>query len=178
MSCRLGSGSSWPACSAGSRGGRRAGHAPPRPTRGSRPTRARKAAEDAAAAAARSAAAEERSATAHEKHAQLAQDHAAAEEQAPWRVTRPGKQDFRLVNLTATRKYDVVVTGEPTGRVAGAFRASGAATPNRFAVIDGRDTVELDLFVALQTQDRSVTVSWRPTADYTGQPWTQRCGLP
>lgn len=142
-----------------------------------RADRAAKAAEDAAAAAARSAAAEERSAAAHETQAQLAQNQADAEEQAPWRVSRPGNQDFRLVNLTPTRKYDVAVTGEPAGRAPGMFRPGGGGA-NHFDFVDGRDTVELDLFVALQTQDRSVTISWRPTPDHTGDPWTQRCGLP
>ena len=140
--------------------------------------RATKAAEDAAAAADRSAAAEERSATAHETQAQLAQDQADAAERFPWNVTRPGGQDFRLVNLTNTRKYDVDVTGEPVrGKHAGVFRP-GAGGGNYFDVVDGRETKELDLFVALQTVDRSVTVSWRPIADYTGDPWTQRIGLP
>ncbi|KLO32019.1 hypothetical protein ABH37_11090 [Mycobacterium haemophilum] len=47
-----------------------------------------------------------------------------------------------------------------------------------FDVVDGCETVELDLFVAMQTQDRRVAVSWRPTPDRTGDPWTQRLGLP
>ena len=45
-------------------------------------------------------------------------------------------------------------------------------------MVDGAETVELDLFVAAQTQERFVMVSWRPTRDYTGEPWTQRIGLP
>ena len=31
---------------------------------------------------------------------------------------------------------------------------------------------------AIGVRDRSVTVSWRPTPDHTGEPWTQRVGLP
>ena len=90
---------------------------------------------------------------------------------------RPGQQDFRLVNQTNTRKYDVAVTGEPVrGSARGVFRP-GRGGGNHFDVVDGRETKELDLFVALQTQDRSVTVSWRPTPDHTGDPWTQRIGL-
>lgn len=139
--------------------------------------RATKAAEDAVAAAERSAAAEERSATAQETQARLAQDQATADEQAPWRVTRHGQMDFRLVNRTKTRKYEVVVNGEPARTPPGVFRP-GSGRANQFAVVDGSDTVELDLFVAMQTRDRSVTVSWRPTPDHTGDPWTQRCGLP
>ena len=49
---------------------------------------------------------------------------------------------------------------------------------NQFDVVDGREIKPLDLFVHLNTQDRSVTVSWRPTTDHTGDPWTQRIGLP
>lgn len=75
--------------------------------------RATTAAENAAAAAARSAAAEERSATAQETQAQLAQDHADEAQRFPWDIERPGKQDFRLVNRTKTRKYNLAVTGEP-----------------------------------------------------------------
>jgi hypothetical protein len=83
-----------------------------------------------------------------------------------------------LVNLTKTRKFDVAVIGEPVrGSSSRTFRPGGGRGI-RFDVVDGRETKKLDLFVALQTQDRSVTVSWRPTVDYTGEPWTQRCGLP
>lgn len=133
-----------------------------------RADRATAAAENAAAAADRSAAAAERWASAHEVQTALLQAAADAAERAPWRLVRPGDQDFRLVNLTNNPKYEVGVTGEP---------ARGMGT-NGFDVVDGRETVELDLFVALQTQDRRVTVSWRPTPDHTGDPWTQRVGLP
>jgi hypothetical protein len=143
-----------------------------------RADRATTAAESAAAAADRSAAAAERWATAHEAQTALLQEAAGAAERAPWRVDRRGGQDFRLVNLTTTRKYDVTVTGEPVRGSASATFRPGGGRGIRFGVVDGRETKELDLFVALQTQDRSVTVSWRPTTDYTGDPWTQRCGLP
>ena len=139
--------------------------------------RATEAAEDAAAAADRSAAAAERSAAAHEAHTALLQDAAEQVERFPWDIKRQGdSMDFRLVNLTNTRKYEVVVTGEPAGRPAGVFRPGGGGG-NRFDVVDGRQRVELDLFVALQTVDRTVTVSWRPTRDHTGEPWTQRIDL-
>jgi hypothetical protein len=85
--------------------------------------------------------------------------------------------DYRLVNLTNARKYEVVVSGEPARRPEGAFRPGGGRS-NSFALVDGRDRVELDLFLALQTTDRAVTVSWRPTPDHTGDSWTQRIGLP
>ncbi|WP_142282268.1 hypothetical protein [Mycobacterium sp. IEC1808] len=133
-----------------------------------RADRATTAAENAAAAADRSAAAAERWASAHEAQTALLQDAADAAERAPWRMVRPRDQDFRLVNNTDTQKYEVDVTGEP---------ARGMGN-NHFDVVDGRETVELDLFVAAQTQDRRVTVSWRPTPDHTGDPWTQRLGLP
>jgi hypothetical protein len=114
----------------------------------------------------------------HETHTALLQDAADQAERFPWRINRPGGQDFRLVNLTNTRKYDVDVTGEPVrGGRSQTFRAGGGGT-NHFDVVDGRETVELDLFVAAQTRDRRVTVSWRPTPDHTGEPWTQRVGLP
>jgi hypothetical protein len=135
------------------------------------------AAGNAADAADRSLAAPERSATTHETQAQLAQDQADAAERFPWRIERRVGQDFRLINLTSTRKYDVGVTGEPVrGKGSGVFRAGGGRG-NRFDVVDGRETVELDLFIAMQTVDRSVTVSWRPTPDHTGDSWTQRIGL-
>jgi hypothetical protein len=148
-------------------------------TEAERAERATKAAENAAAAADRSAGAAERSAAAQETHTALLQDAADAAERAPWGVDRAGdSMDFRLVNLTTTRKYEVVVTGEPVrGANAGAFRMGGGRS-NSFAVVDGRDRVELDLFIALQTMDRAVTVSWRPTPDHTGDSWTQRIGLP
>jgi hypothetical protein len=130
--------------------------------------RATAAAEDAAAAASRSAAAAERSATAHETQTALLQEAADAAERAPWRIERRDSADWRLINLANTRKYDVGVTGEPV-------RPGGT---NHFDVIDGRETMELDLFVVWQTLDRRVTVSWRPTPDHTGDPWTQRVGLP
>lgn len=138
--------------------------------------RATKAAEDAATAAGRFADAAERSATANEKQAQLLQDQADAAERSPWNVQRASGQDFRLVNLTNTRKYNVAVTGEPARRPAGVFRPGGGGS-NRFDVVDARQTVKLDLFIAMQTLDLSVTVSWHPTPDFTGDPWTQRIGL-
>ncbi len=87
---------------------------------------------------------------------------------APWRIERRGGADWQLVNLTNTRKYDMRVSGEPV-------RARGT---NHFDVVDGRETVGIDLFVAWQTRDRRVTVSRRPTPDHTGDPWTQSIGLP
>jgi hypothetical protein len=132
--------------------------------------RATTAAENAAAAADRSAQAAERSATAHETHTALLQEAADAAERAPWEIERRDSADWRLINLTNTRKYDVDVTGEPVRRPKG--------TAIHFDYVDPRETVELDLFVALQTRDRRVTVSWRPTPDHTGDPWTQRVGLP
>jgi hypothetical protein len=80
---------------------------------------------------------------AHEAQAQLAQDRADATELFPWRIDRTDRQHFRLVNLTHTRKYDVVVTGEPAGRAPGVFRPGGGRG-NRLEVIDGRETKELD----------------------------------
>jgi hypothetical protein len=138
---------------------------------------AARAAEEAAAAAGRSADAAERSATAHETQTQLMQDQADAVQQKPWDIEGHGGMDFRLRNRTRTPKYDVEVTGEPTGRNPNVFRPGGGRHENSFEMVDGAETVELDLFVAMQTQDRSVTVSWRPTRDYTGEPWMQRIGL-
>ncbi len=128
---------------------------------------ARQQADRATTAAENAAAAAERLASAHEAQTALLQDAADAAERAPWRIERRGGQDFRLANLTKTRKYDVGVTGEPA-------RTGGN---NHFHVVDGRETVELDLFLAMQTIDRRVTVSWRPTPDHTGNAWTQRVGL-
>jgi hypothetical protein len=142
-----------------------------------RADRATTAAETAAAAADRSAAAAERWASAHEAQTALLQAAADAAEQAPWRLVRPDRQDFRLVNDTNTRKYEVGVTGEPVRGGTKTFRAGGGGR-NHFDFVDGRETVELDLFVAMQTRERWVTVSWRPTPDHTGEPWTQRLGLP
>jgi hypothetical protein len=131
---------------------------------------AARAAEEAAAAAGRSADAAERSATAHETQTQLMQDQADAAQQKPWDIERHGGMGFRLRNLTRTPKYDVEVTGEPTGRNPNVFRPGGGRHENSFEMVDGAETVELDLFVAMQTQDRWVTVSWRPTPDHTGAP--------
>lgn len=131
---------------------------------------AREQADRATTAAVDAAAAAERSAAAHEVQTALLQEAADAAERAPWRLTRPGGQDFRLINLTNTRKYEVAVMGEPVrGKV---------GTALHFDVVDGHEMVELDLFVAMQTRDRRVTVSWRPMPDHTGDPWTQRLGLP
>lgn len=143
-----------------------------------RAERATKAAEEAAAAAGQAVVELRRSAAAQETHTALVQSAAQQAERVPWDIRRMGdSMDFRLVNRTNTPKYAVVVSGEPAGRRAGVFRMGGGAD-NQFEVVDGRQTVELDLFVAMQTQDRSVTVSWSPTQDYTGDPWTQRIGLP
>lgn len=143
-----------------------------------RAERATAAAENAAAAADRSAGAAERSAAAQEKQAELLQDAADAEEQFPWRLDRMGSSmDFRLTNLTNRRKYRVEVTGQPARPIPGTFRPGGGRS-NRYDTVDGRETVELDLIVAAQTLDRSVMVSWHPTADHTGDAWTQRLGLP
>jgi hypothetical protein len=143
-----------------------------------RADRATAAAEIAATAADRSAAAAERWASAHEAQTALLQAAADAAEQAPWRLVRPDRQDFRLVNDTNTRKYEVDVTGEPVRGGTKTFRAGGGGGRNHFDFVDGREALELDLFVAMQTRERFVTVSWRPTPDHTGDPWTQRVGLP
>lgn len=84
--------------------------------------------------------------------------------------------DFRLTNLTNTRKYVVVVTGEPTGVPPEVF-VPGGGGDNSFDVVDGRQTVELDLYVMMQ-MDRTMTVNWHPTPDHDGEAWTQRIGLP
>lgn len=140
--------------------------------------KATEAAQDAAAAQRQIAEDTRRFATAQETHTALLQDAAEQAERFPWVIHRQGdSMDFRLLNLTNTRKYQVVVTGEPAGRPAGVFRMGGGGD-NQFDFVDGRETVELDLFVAAQTIDRSVTVSWHPTQDHTGEPWTQRIGLP
>jgi hypothetical protein len=109
----------------------------------------------------------------------LAQDLADEAQRFPWDIERRGKQDFRLINLTKTRKYNVTVTGEPArgSSAPGVFRP-GRGGGNCFDVFDGRERVELDLLVALQTVDGTVTVSWHPTPDYTGDPWKQGVGLP
>lgn len=124
---------------------------------------AARAAQDAAAAAERSANAAERQAKAHETVAQLAQDQADAAQQKPWDIEHHGGMDYRLRNLTRTPKYDVVVTGEPTGRNPKVFRPGGGRHENSFEMVDGAETVELDLFVVAQTRERFVMVSWRPT---------------
>lgn len=143
-----------------------------------RAERATKAAENAAAAADRSAGAAERSAAAQEKQTALLQDAADAEEQFPWQLDRMGSSmDFRLTNRTNARKYQVVVTGKPARPIPGTFRPGGGRS-NSYATVDGRERVALDLIVTAQTVDRSVTVSWHPTSDHTGDAWTQRLGLP
>ena len=141
-----------------------------------RAERATMAAEEAAAAAGQAVVELQRSASAQEAHTALLQDQADATERFPWEIRHMGDLDFRLVNRTNTRKYEVVVTGEPAARPPGVFRMGGG--DNQFDVVDGREIKPLDLFVHLNTQDRSVTVSWRPTTDHTGDPWTQRIGLP
>jgi len=141
-------------------------------------SRATKAAEAASAAAARSADAAERLATAQEAHIVLLQDAADAEDRNPWRIDRTGNaMDFRLTNGTRTRKYAVVVTGEPTVRPPDVFIPGGGGY-NRFDVVDGQQAVRLGLFVSMQTADRTVTVNWHPTPDHSGDAWTQRIGLP
>jgi hypothetical protein len=119
--------------------------------------KATEAAQDAAAAQRQIAEDTRRFATAQETHTALLQDAAEQAERFPWDIHRQGdSMDFRLVNRTNTRKYQVVVTGEPAGRPAGVFRMGGGGD-NQFDFVDGRETVELDLFVAAQTIDRSVT---------------------
>ncbi|MBV8347256.1 MAG: hypothetical protein JOZ49_06895 [Mycolicibacterium sp.] len=59
------------------------------------------------------------------------------------------QHDFRLVNRTSTPKYEAAVTGEPAGRNPSMFRMGGGRS-NSFEVVDGNDTVELDLFIAMQ----------------------------
>jgi hypothetical protein len=118
-----------------------------------------------------------RFAAAHETQTALLQGAADAAERFPWVIEHHGGMDYRLRNRTNTPKYDVAATGEPAGRPPGAFRPGGGRG-NHLNVVDGRETVELDLFIAAQTEDRRVTVSWRPTSDHTGDPWTQRVGLP
>lgn len=141
-------------------------------------SKATQAATAAAAAAARSADAAERLATAQEAHLVLLQDAAEAQEQSPWRIHRVGdSMDFRLINRTNTRKYAVVVTGEPTVRPPDVFIPGGGGD-NSFDVVDGNQTVRLGLFVSMQTADRSVMVNWNPTPDHNGEAWTQRIELP
>jgi hypothetical protein len=142
-----------------------------------RAERATKAAQHAAAAADRSAAAAERSATADETQAQLAQGQADQAQQTPWGpIEHHGGDDFWLRNLTRTPKYDVAVTGQAASRNAQMFRMGGGRS-NSFDVVDGAESVALDLVITSHTVERFVTVSWRPTPDYTGEPWTQRVGL-
>lgn len=76
--------------------------------------------------------------------------------------------DFRLVNPTNTPKYEVGVTGEPVRGGNARLSGRGGRGGNHFDGVDRRETVELDLFIAMQTVDRAVTVSWRPTPDHTG----------
>lgn len=141
-------------------------------------SKATTAAVDASAAAERSANAAERLATAEEAHIVLLQDAAEAQERSPWRIDRVGKSmDFRLTNRTNTRKYAVVVTGEPTVRPPDVFIPGGGGG-NSFDVVDGNQTVRLGLFVSMQTVDLSVTVNWHPTPDHNGEAWTQRIELP
>lgn len=140
-------------------------------------SKATEAAEEAAVAAERSADAAERLATAQEAQVVLLQDAAEAEERKPWRIHRVGNaMDFRLTNRTNIPKYAVVVTGEPTGVPSDVFIPGGGGD-NSFDVVDGQETVELDLYIMAQTVDRSVTVNWHPTPDHDGDAWTQRVGL-
>ena len=49
----------------------------------------------------------------------------------PWRIDHEGGMEYRLINLTNSRKYDVIVSGEPAGRRAGVFRMGGGRS-NQF----------------------------------------------
>ena len=144
-----------------------------------RAERATKAAQDAAAAADRAAEAAERSAKAHETQTQLMQDQADAAQQKPWDIQRHGGMDFRVTQPHSDpeirRGSHRRAYGEKPERVPSRRRAT---REQLFEMVDGAETVELDLFVAAQTQERWVMVSWRPTRDHTGDPWTQRIGLP
>ncbi len=104
----------------------------------------------AASVVARSADAAERLATAQEARNVLLQEAAEEEEErSRWRLDRAGKSmDFRPTDRTSTRRYAVVVTGEPT------------------------------LFVSVRTADLSATANRHPTPDHKGDAWTQRIGLP
>jgi hypothetical protein len=64
----------------------------------------------------------------------LAQDLADEAQRFPWDIERRGKQDFRLINLTKTRKYNVTDTGEP---------ARGSSAPAFFDLVAGEAIVSM-----------------------------------
>jgi hypothetical protein len=144
-----------------------------------RAERATKAAEEAAASAGRSATAAERSAAADETQARLLQAQADAAEQSPWDIERPSQHVFFLVNLTNTPKYNVSVSGEPVVAASNPnVFGPGGGRRNQFEVFDGRDRQRLNVLLHAATTDPSVTISWHPTPDHKGEPWTQHRGLP
>jgi hypothetical protein len=101
-------------------------------------TLAVEAAQDAAAAQRQIAEDTRRFATAQETHTALLQDAAEQAERFRWVIHREGDSvDFRLLNLTNTRKYQVVVTGEPAGRPTGVFRMGGGDN-NSISSMDAR----------------------------------------
>ncbi|MBO0863840.1 MAG: hypothetical protein J2P16_02060 [Mycobacterium sp.] len=115
--------------------------------------RATKAAEDAVAAQGQIAAAAERPADATE------QQRDAAAEENPWRIERDKGVD-RLLNLTATTKYHVRLSGEPV-------RIDGTRF---FYAIAGNDSPRVDLLEPWRVlADRTVTVSWYPTKELAEQ---------
>ena len=127
-------------------------------------------ADRATAAAEKAAAAEAETAQATTRVADVVEQRVTGAERKPWRIEKGGRGefDYYLVNLTATPKYDVTLSGEPVRHAGG---------DDHFSEIDGDGRVSIDVVTFAQTLDYTITISWYPTEDRTGTVLTQRTEL-
>jgi hypothetical protein len=97
-------------------------------------------------------------------------NRASAAELKPWRIEKGGRGefDYYLVNLTATPKYDVKLSGEPVRNAGG---------EEDFSEIDGHGRVSIDVVTFAQTLDYTITISWYPTEDRSGSVLMQKTEL-
>lgn len=111
--------------------------------------RATTAAENAATAQQQTADASIRVADAMERGFSDAEDK-------PWRIDHRGggEADWHLVNTTTLPKYTVSIEGEPVRDGVGYESVD-------LGEIDGHQSKWLDLYVAAQTEDRTIIVRWR-----------------
>lgn len=134
-------------------------------------TEAKSQADRAAVAAEKAATAQQQAAQDTKRVADVVVDRASAAERKPWRIEKGGRGEFEyyLVNLTATPKYDVKLSGEPVRNAGG---------EEDFSEIDGHGRVSIDDVVTFaQTLDYTITISWYPTEDRSGSVLMQKTEL-
>ena len=85
------------------------------------------------------------------------------EERAPWRIEKLARDDYLLVNLRPTSKYEVRLHGS-------AVRPAGR---NYFREISGNGSVSIDFYIRPEQFPDDVKVTWHPTRDHSGLAWEQ-----